>query len=123
MRYRDGDAKMPDKQPTGAVRRNDASPQLSAALPSLPLCSPPPARGGSSHRRISTALRRFTIASSLSPPPRRSVIAALASEDHEERRRAFDTFVALYWKPLYKYLRVARGRQVADAEDSTQSFL
>jgi RNA polymerase sigma factor (sigma-70 family) len=51
------------------------------------------------------------------------VIVALASVDGDERRRAFDTFVALYWKPLYKYLRVARGREVADAEDLTQSFL
>jgi hypothetical protein len=57
------------------------------------------------------------------PTTRRSVIAALASENAEQRRRAFDTFVALYWKPLYKYLRVARGREVADAEDSTQAFL
>ena len=36
------------------------------------------------------------------PTTRRSVIAALASDDDEQRRRAFDTFVALYWKPLYK---------------------
>jgi len=57
------------------------------------------------------------------PTTRRSVIAALASDDSDERRRAFETFVALYWKPLYKYLRVARGREVADAEDLTQSFL
>lgn len=57
------------------------------------------------------------------PTTRRSVIAALASDDDEQRRRGFDTFVALYWKPLYKYLRVARGREVADAEDLTQSFL
>ena len=57
------------------------------------------------------------------PTTRRSVIAALASDDDEQRRRAFDTFVALYWKPLYKYLRVARGRETADAEDLTQTFL
>ena len=57
------------------------------------------------------------------PTTRRSVIAALASDDDEQRRRAFDTFVALYWKPLYKYLRVARGREIADSEDLTQSFL
>jgi len=57
------------------------------------------------------------------PTTRRSVIAALASDDDEQRRRAFDTFVALYWKPLYKYLRVARHRELADAEDLTQAFL
>jgi RNA polymerase sigma factor (sigma-70 family) len=57
------------------------------------------------------------------PTTRRSVIVALASDDDEQRLRAFDTFVALYWKPLYKYLRVARGREIADAEDLTQAFL
>ena len=57
------------------------------------------------------------------PTTRRSVIVALASDDEEQRRRAFDTLVALYWKPLYKYLRVARGRELADAEDLTQAFL
>jgi RNA polymerase sigma factor (sigma-70 family) len=57
------------------------------------------------------------------PTTRRSVIDALASDDDDQRRRAFDTFVALYWRPLYKYLRVARGRDVADAEDLAQSFL
>jgi RNA polymerase sigma factor (sigma-70 family) len=57
------------------------------------------------------------------PTTRRSVIVALASDDDEQRRRAFDTFVALYWRPLYKYLRVARDRELADAEDLTQAFL
>ncbi len=57
------------------------------------------------------------------PTTRRSVILALASDDDEQRRRAFDTFTALYWKPLYKYLRVVRGREGADAEDLTQAFL
>ena len=57
------------------------------------------------------------------PTTRRSVIAALASDDDEQRRRAFDTFVALYWKPLYKYLRVSQRRDVADAEDLTQAFV
>jgi hypothetical protein len=57
------------------------------------------------------------------PTTRRSVIVALASDDDEQRRRGFDTFVAIYWKPLYKYLRVARIRDGADAEDLTQAFL
>jgi RNA polymerase sigma factor (sigma-70 family) len=60
---------------------------------------------------------------SLFPTTRRSVIVALSSDDDAERARAFDTLVALYWKPLYKYARVAHRRDAPDAEDATQSFL
>jgi RNA polymerase sigma factor (sigma-70 family) len=56
------------------------------------------------------------------PTTRRSVVLALASADDAERARAFDTLVACYWKPLYKYARVAWRRTREDAEDLTQSF-
>ena len=56
------------------------------------------------------------------PTTRRSVVLALASADAAERTRAFDTLVACYWKPLYKYARVAWHRSREDAEDLTQSF-
>jgi RNA polymerase sigma factor (sigma-70 family) len=56
------------------------------------------------------------------PTTRRSVVLALASADSAERTRAFDTLVACYWKPLYKYARIAWGRSAEDAEDLTQSF-
>ncbi len=56
------------------------------------------------------------------PTTRRSVVLALASTDEAERTRAFDTLVACYWKPLYKFARVAWGRSREDAEDLTQSF-
>lgn len=56
------------------------------------------------------------------PTTRRSVVLALASADDAERRRAFDTLVACYWKPLYKYARVAWSRKREDAEDLTQGF-
>ena len=56
------------------------------------------------------------------PTTRRSVVLALASADVAERTRAFDTLVACYWKPLYKYARVAWSRTREDAEDLTQSF-
>lgn len=56
------------------------------------------------------------------PTTRRSVVIALASKDAAERTRAFDTLVACYWKPLYKYARVAWRRSREDAEDLTQSF-
>src|SRR5687768_11771483 len=56
------------------------------------------------------------------PTTRRSVVLALASTDEAERTRAFDTLVACYWKPLYKFARVAWRRSSEDAEDLTQSF-
>ena len=56
------------------------------------------------------------------PTTRRSVLLSLASADADERARAFDTLVALYWKPLYKYARLSWGRSPHDCEDLTQSF-
>ncbi|HEV7238701.1 MAG TPA: sigma-70 family RNA polymerase sigma factor [Thermoanaerobaculia bacterium] len=56
------------------------------------------------------------------PTTRRSVVLALVSADAAERTRAFETLVACYWKPLYKYARVAWSRKREDAEDLTQSF-
>lgn len=60
---------------------------------------------------------------SLFPTTRRSIIAALGSADESERARAYDTLAAIYWKPLYKYARFARGHNEHDAEDLTQAFL
>lgn len=62
------------------------------------------------------------MAVALFPTTRRSVVVALSSADGEQRTRAFDALVALYWKPLYKYARVAWRRGREDAEDLTQSF-
>ncbi|MEO8432993.1 MAG: sigma-70 family RNA polymerase sigma factor [Acidobacteriota bacterium] len=56
------------------------------------------------------------------PTTRRSVVLALGSGDASERERAFDTLLAIYWKPLYKYLRVSWTRSPDDAEDLTQGF-
>ena len=56
------------------------------------------------------------------PTTRSSVIDALSSADTPERSRAFDTVVALYWKPLYKSLRLKSAASAEDAEDLTQSF-
>ncbi len=60
---------------------------------------------------------------SLFPTTRRSVVEALRSEDVAERSRAFDTLAGIYWKPLYKFARIIRGRTALDAEDLTQSFM
>jgi RNA polymerase sigma factor (sigma-70 family) len=56
------------------------------------------------------------------PTTRRSVVLALASADAAERTRAFGTLVGCYWRPLYKYARVAWRRSREDAEDLTQAF-
>jgi RNA polymerase sigma factor (sigma-70 family) len=56
------------------------------------------------------------------PTTHRSLVAALASDREDDRSRAFDTLLALYWKPVYKYLRVGWSRGREDAEDLTQAF-
>jgi RNA polymerase sigma factor (sigma-70 family) len=60
---------------------------------------------------------------SLFPTTRSSVVLALCSDDAAQRSRAFDTLVAIYWKPLYKYVRVAHSHVASAAEDLTQGFL
>lgn len=52
-----------------------------------------------------------------------SLVARLGSEDRDARVAAFDSIVALYWKPIYKYLRLAHRKSSDDAKDLTQSFL
>jgi len=39
----------------------------------------------------------------------------------EERRRAIESLVALYWRPVYGYIR-RKGEPVEDAKDLTQAF-
>ena len=56
------------------------------------------------------------------PTTRSSIVVALGSDREDERVRAFDTLVALYWKPAYKYLRVRGRRSSEDAEDLTSGF-
>src|SRR5258707_404550 len=60
---------------------------------------------------------------SLFPDTRSSIVLALGSDEEPERARAFGVLVAVYWKPLYKYVRAAHSFVAADAEDLTQSFL
>ena len=45
-----------------------------------------------------------------------------ASTDSEVRADAFQTLVAAYWKPVYKYLRIRWQRSDEDAKDLTQEF-
>jgi RNA polymerase sigma factor (sigma-70 family) len=56
------------------------------------------------------------------PATRHSMIAAVRSDDSGVRRGGFETLVAIYWKPVYKYLRVKWHASIEDAQDTTQEF-
>jgi RNA polymerase sigma-70 factor (ECF subfamily) len=56
------------------------------------------------------------------PATRLSVVLSLRSDDAEERRRACARLASLYWKPLYKYVRIKWGRSSEDAQDLVQGF-
>ncbi len=61
--------------------------------------------------------------SSKFPATRWSAIVAARSNDPDERRRGFETIIAAYWKPIYKYIRARWGKSNEDAKDLTQEFL
>jgi DNA-directed RNA polymerase specialized sigma24 family protein len=50
------------------------------------------------------------------------MIAAVRSGDPDTTRAGFETLVAVYWKPVYKYLRVKWNASSDDAQDTTQDF-
>ncbi|MDX2056825.1 MAG: sigma-70 family RNA polymerase sigma factor [Gemmatimonadales bacterium] len=56
------------------------------------------------------------------PATRVSLIEALGAPDPAVRLPAYEALVGVYWKPVYKYLRVARRFDHDDAEDLTQDF-
>lgn len=56
------------------------------------------------------------------PKTRWSVIEAIRSENAAERARALETLAAVYWKPVYKYVRLKWGKSNEDAKDLTQGF-
>ena len=56
------------------------------------------------------------------PLTRHSVVLATRSADPEVWARAYETLVAAYWKPVYKYARLKWQLTREDAEDLTQSF-
>lgn len=57
------------------------------------------------------------------PPTRASIVSGIRSPDPEVRRGAYATLVAVYWRPVYTYLRLRWGRRAHDAQDLTQEFL
>lgn len=56
------------------------------------------------------------------PQTNQSAIVAARSEDAQVRRRAFETILASYWKPGYKYIRLKWNTNNEDAKDLTQGF-
>lgn len=56
------------------------------------------------------------------PATRWSVIEGVRSADHAERTRALDRLCEVYWRPVYKYVRLRWSRDVSYAQDLTQGF-
>ena len=56
------------------------------------------------------------------PATRHSIVAAVRSEEPDIRRRGLDALIAVYWKPVYKYLRVKWHVSSDEAQDMTQEF-
>ncbi len=56
------------------------------------------------------------------PVTNHSAIIRARSDDQLVRRRAFETILASYWKPAYKYIRLKWQAGNEDAKDLTQGF-
>lgn len=56
------------------------------------------------------------------PETNQSAIVRARSTDHVVRQRAFETILASYWKPVYKYVRLKWQAGNEDAKDLTQGF-
>jgi len=56
------------------------------------------------------------------PVTNQSAIVRARSVDESVRQRAFETILASYWKPVYKYVRLKWQASNEDAKDLTQGF-
>lgn len=56
------------------------------------------------------------------PVTRPSAIAGLASEDPAQAARSRELIALVYWRPLYKYVRLRWSKTAADAEDVIQGL-
>jgi DNA-directed RNA polymerase specialized sigma24 family protein len=56
------------------------------------------------------------------PATNHSAIINARSDDQVVRQRAFETILASYWKPAYKYIRLKWQAGNEDAKDLTQGF-
>src|SRR5262249_50497417 len=61
-------------------------------------------------------------AAAVFPVTRGSVVRATADPDPAVRRQALGALLAVYWKPVYKYLRLKWQLASEDAKDLTQAF-
>src|SRR5262249_45455139 len=56
------------------------------------------------------------------PATRHSILAAVRSDDEAVRRGGVRALVAVYWRPVYKHLRVKWSASSDEASDATQEF-
>lgn len=56
------------------------------------------------------------------PPTRYSAVIAAAGQDPLLRERAIDTLMTIYWKPVYKYVRIKWRATPENAQDLVQGF-
>src|SRR5262249_52553004 len=56
------------------------------------------------------------------PASRYAEILASNSPDPEARKKALESLVTVYWKPVYKYIRLKKGENNENAKDLTQAF-
>ena len=56
------------------------------------------------------------------PATRHSILEAVRSDDADVRRHGYGAMVAVYWKPVYKYLRLKWNVAEEEAKDTTQDF-
>lgn len=56
------------------------------------------------------------------PTTHHSVIGVLRTGDPAKKNVAWDSLIQMYWKPVYKYLRIKWNQSNEDAKDLTQGF-
>jgi len=56
------------------------------------------------------------------PATRHSIVAAVRSGEPDVRRGGLETLIRVYWKPVYKYLRLKWHASDEEARDLTQEF-
>jgi RNA polymerase sigma factor (sigma-70 family) len=56
------------------------------------------------------------------PVTRCSIIVVAQDPDPVARKQALEALFAAYWKPIYKYIRIKKGKTNEDAKDLTQGF-
>jgi DNA-directed RNA polymerase specialized sigma24 family protein len=56
------------------------------------------------------------------PATRHSILEAVRSDDADVRREGYGAMVAVYWKPVYKHLRLNWKAAEEEAKDTTQEF-